>query len=419
MNNVDSERNINGNNLVTKSNKLIGAAYNLSEVEQKIITVLISLVNPIADTQLRSFTFAIKDFTKVIGVKSEKRNRELEELTKRLMSKIHEIRFEDGIEQVQWLTYAKYNYKEGTITLTLNEFLEPYLLDLKREFTSYELKNVSTLKGQYTIRIYELLRQYYNMKNKERTFLLDELRERLGAVDIYPAYANFKQRVLVPAQRQINQKSDITFEVEEIKKGRSVHRIKFIIHPKDTVIQPIPLPIKNNERYKDEEENNSEVIDVEEVAEDLFTVVEEEDIKEIYRLGLELGIQIPKKTIKDWLPFGKENIITIMDSIRGQKSLNNPIGFIFYKLKQALSEEEEFVQLNSDEEAIQELINSEMPEKHIRFSDIRMRPVSMFEESAIQIFSKHMSLDKAKEFWNTQQKEIVDKIKKQAEKLGY
>ncbi|MCC3358976.1 replication initiation protein [Bacillus sp. REN16] len=405
---LNTEKSINENNLVTKSNRLIEAAYKLTEIEQKIILTLISLVEP-GDTKFRSFTFPIKDFTKLIGTKSEKRYKELEEITANLMSKVHQIRFEDGLTQVQWLTMAKYNYKQGTITLTLNEFLEPYLLDLKKEFTSYQLKNVSKLKGHYSIRIYELLRQYLNMRKKERTFFLDDLREKLGCVNIYPAYANFKQRVIVPAQKQINKKSDITFEFEEIKKGRSVNKIKFIINPKDSIIHPLPFPDSDEIiQGKDKED----VVDVEEIAADLFAVLEEEDIKEIHKQALELGFKVSKKIIKNWLEFGKDNVIKVMDSIRGNKRVENPIGFISYKLKNG-PDEKEFVHLNPAEEAFQEFINEKKPKS--RRSEIL--PHWFLKDDAIQTFSKFMSKEEAERLWLEKYPEIMEKLNEIRERL--
>ena len=83
------------------------------------------------------------------------------------------------------------------------------------------------LKSSYAIRIYELLKQYEKLH--ERTFLLTDLRKMLGVEDIYPAYGNFKQRVLVSAQKELKKKTDITFEIEEIKSGRRVTKIKFLI----------------------------------------------------------------------------------------------------------------------------------------------------------------------------------------------
>ncbi|MRB31447.1 RepB family plasmid replication initiator protein, partial [Bacillus thuringiensis] len=48
-------------------------------------------------------------------------------------------------------------------------------------------------------------------------------------INLYPNYTNFKQRVLNPSQKELNQKTDISFEFEEIKSGRKVKKIRFII----------------------------------------------------------------------------------------------------------------------------------------------------------------------------------------------
>ena len=74
----------------------------------------------------------------------------------------------------------------------------------------------------------KLLKQYE--KIQERTFSLNDLRVLLGAEDIYPAYGNFKQRVLLPAQKELKSKTDISFDLEEIKRGEEVAKVKFIIH---------------------------------------------------------------------------------------------------------------------------------------------------------------------------------------------
>lgn len=72
-----------------------------------------------------------------------------------------------------------YNESEGAIDIRFDPFLRPYLLELKKEFTSYKLENVIKLKSSYAIRIYELLMQYE--KIRERTILLSDLRKMLGA----------------------------------------------------------------------------------------------------------------------------------------------------------------------------------------------------------------------------------------------
>lgn len=46
----------------------------------------------------------------------------------------------------------------------------------------------------------------------------------------YPKYANFKQRVILQAQRELKAESDIYFEFTEIKKGRAIIKIEFHIY---------------------------------------------------------------------------------------------------------------------------------------------------------------------------------------------
>lgn len=123
--------NIKAENLITKSNRLIEASFKLTNIEQKIILTLISLVQP-TDKDFESYTFSIKDFIKLIGGNSITRYKELEEITRNLMAKVYEIHIDDRMVQVQWLSLAEYNYKKGTINLTLHPFFKPYLLELKR-----------------------------------------------------------------------------------------------------------------------------------------------------------------------------------------------------------------------------------------------------------------------------------------------
>ncbi|MDK8747811.1 MULTISPECIES: RepB family plasmid replication initiator protein [Bacteria] len=385
---------ISADNLITKSNQLIEAAYKLNEIEQKIILTLISLVQP-NDKEFQSYTFTIKDFIKLIGGNSNTRYKELEEITRNMLAKIYEIRFEERLVQVQWLSQADYNYKKGTIELTLHKFLTPYLLELKKEFTSYHLKNVSKLKGHYSIRIYELLKQYERLQ--ERTLTMEDLRHKLGATSIYPAYGNFKQRVILPSQKQINKKSDITFEFQEIKQGRAVKEIKFFIKTKDSIIQPLPIPISHS--------SQNAVLDTEELENDLF-VVSKDDIKDIKSLASDLGVKVPNKTIQSWLNYGKRNVIQVMESIRDDHKIENPIGFITYKLKNEI--DKNIIEINPSDDAIQDFVNSHIPKRKIKrvefLTDWMMKP------EALKTFSKYMNEDDALDLWNSKKEAIMQEL---------
>jgi len=113
------------------------------------------------------------------------------------------------------------------LTISFHPKMKPYLLQLKSQFTMYDVRNILKLPSTYSIRIYELLKQYE--KIGWRLFQLSELKSILGIEDKYKLYGHFKKRVIQKAQKDLAEFTDIKFTFEEIKKGRGVHKIKFFI----------------------------------------------------------------------------------------------------------------------------------------------------------------------------------------------
>ena len=306
----------NSNKLVTKSNMLIEANYKLGVVEQKIILCLASNIQP-SDSDFKTYTLPIKEFNKLLGLKGHAKYAELRQITRELMQKVFEVRINKKVIQVAWLSYVAYNESEGTIDIRFDPFLRPYLLELKREFTSYKLENVVKLKSSYAIRIYELLKQYEKLE--ERSFFLRDLRKILGAEDIYPAYGNFKQRVLIPAQQELKRKTDINFEIEEIKVGRKVERVKFVIlKGKKQTPKQIEL---FDESLKEFQNANS------------FQ-------QRAQKMALSMGIKLNDKVIATWEKFGPDRVIDLMEQVHMRPNIDNPIGYITTVLKSSVAEKE-------------------------------------------------------------------------------
>jgi plasmid replication initiation protein len=218
--------------IVTKSNKLIVCNYDLSLQEQKIILTLASMVQP-QDTEFKEYEFKIKDFIELLGVKDQSKYTELPKITKELKKKVFEIEEGTDLIQVSWLGGVRYKRKEGILILSLDKGLKPYMLELKEMYTSYKLSNVLSLKSKYSIRIYEILKS--NLFKKCIEIELEELKKMVGAKASYlKVYADFKNKVLLQAQKELNETTDIGFDFEEIKTGRKVTSIKFHIKTNKT-----------------------------------------------------------------------------------------------------------------------------------------------------------------------------------------
>ena len=168
----------------------------------------------------------------------------MKNITRGLVSKLIEI---DDLEkdrtvQTTWLSEAIYQYGEGVVNVNISNSLRGYLLGIKEQFTTYSLRVAVSLKSSYSIRMYELLMQYKVIGKRELT--IKELRGYLGLKpEQYSKYSMFKKRTILRAQKEINSKTDIYFDFEEIKRGRKIHAIKFTIKKNESFGEVVKLPM--------------------------------------------------------------------------------------------------------------------------------------------------------------------------------
>lgn len=73
----------------------------------------------------------------------------------------------------------------------------PYLTQLKGQFTSIAVKNVSALKRTYSIRIYELLMQF--KATGDRLISIDDFRSMLSLEKKYLQFKRLNDDVIKPA----------------------------------------------------------------------------------------------------------------------------------------------------------------------------------------------------------------------------
>lgn len=221
------------NNVVTQSNKLIGARYRLTSNENRIVKMLLSTVQ-LDDQEFKFYRFKTSYIVRLLGLKSKGNYKSIIKTIEGLMNKSFTI-IEDNNRAITlaWVASAEYLADKGIIEIELSQKLKPYLIDLKGYFTPIQLANIMALNSYHSARIYEILKSH-DYKKKKITLKLSELRWQLGLEpDDYPRYSNFKQRILKPAQEEINNNTDISFEYEEIKIKRKTESLIFYITSQD------------------------------------------------------------------------------------------------------------------------------------------------------------------------------------------
>jgi len=216
----------NKNNIVKKHNDIIEAKGRLSETAQKMLAMLIAMIQ-VDDTELERYALHIETYKKEIGATNNEISfyvKQAEELMKNP--------FRIGKALYNWCSKVDYGSLEGYIIFDIHKDLKPYFLQMKNNFTTYNIVNVMKLKGDYTLRLYEIFIMkyskyiHYNSRSKSYTFeiKIDELRSIINIPKSY-RYNNIKVQILEVAKKQFKEKTDIQFDYKEQKIGRRVDRL--------------------------------------------------------------------------------------------------------------------------------------------------------------------------------------------------
>ncbi|MFN8770932.1 MAG: replication initiation protein [Neisseriaceae bacterium] len=208
----------------------------------------------------KEFFISNKNLANLLNTSFSTISHEIENTAKRIMKKMFHLRkiSKDGtveFEMINIIPYAR--YKDGIFHFRLNYAIIPYLVEVNGAFTEFQLHYLLEMNSAYAIKLYKLL--YQRKDFKTRTFLVDDLKLQFGVTDKYPEYKSFKQRVLNPSVKQINEKTDLRVTYKEEKLGRRVIKIKFIT---DVIGKKISLPnqVIDVQAVNIEEENTTNKI---------------------------------------------------------------------------------------------------------------------------------------------------------------
>ena len=222
------------NKLVVKHNNLIGYRGFMTNSELKLFSLIVANVREEQKEQFEKYSIDVsilkkqtkhKDFYRYlvdVALRLESRQLKVEKINDRGKRKFIPIRL---------INKPIITEDSKELEFYLDKDLLPYITNLKKNFTRYQVENILKLRSGYSIRVYELLKQYE--KIGVRKVSVADLRGFLGIADEeYTRFTNFETRVLKRATREINDLTDIKIGYEKIKKGRKIDSILFTIESK-------------------------------------------------------------------------------------------------------------------------------------------------------------------------------------------
>ena len=217
---------------VVINDALIYSRYHTTPTGMKLMFTAASKIKD-DDMALKEFIFPVKEFCDLLEIKATGKYNKLKLSSENLIQSYVSVETKKGWKVYPWFHHIEYLEKEGKVAVQFHEYLSPYLLYVRDNiYTKLSLNSVLKFQSQYSMRFYMFCRQVLKEWNNkgEKTFTIEELRLLLGVdADEYPLYGNFKQKVILKAQKEINELSDVYFDFEEEKEARSVARIRLII----------------------------------------------------------------------------------------------------------------------------------------------------------------------------------------------
>jgi plasmid replication initiation protein len=223
--------------IIRKSNALIEASHKLSISEQRLLILLASTITP-DDEDFKEYELTVSKYAEMFKIDLNEFNKSLygtlETAVDSLMKQ--QISFKNGEEIIkrQWVSVSRYIPNSGVVRLKFDADLKPYFLQLKDRFTQYHVEHIVSFRGQYSPRLYELLKaEAYKAKKGlfERFFQIDDLRFILGVnLNSYPVFNDFKLYVINPSINEISLSSDLMInEVRYGKTGRKITNVTFLV----------------------------------------------------------------------------------------------------------------------------------------------------------------------------------------------
>lgn len=226
-------------NLVVKDNALIEASHRLSEVEQRLVLLAILKArkhcNSVRELQGKELIIYADDYMQTFGVTRQVAYRMLKQAVMGLYRAEWGYKYINNkgnkvVAYERFTQSAKYIEAEATVKFMFANAIIPFLVELEKRFTTYEIEQVAQLSSQYAMRLYEFFMQNLDKKSGKGwlDISLDELRFRFGLLPAeYNRMGDFKKGVLDLAMSQINEKTDLSATYTQRKQGRTIVGFKF------------------------------------------------------------------------------------------------------------------------------------------------------------------------------------------------
>ena len=217
--------------ILEEHNDLITAQYDMPASEQDIFALVLSQIKK-EDPPEQRYRVLVKDIVAITQKQVD--YTKVEKSAKKLLSRVCTIIRDNGDPlYTSMISDAEHIRGSGYIEIGVSSKLRPYLVDLKANFTRYQLRMFGALRSKYSKRIYKMLSQFKNTGIMRIS--VEELKTRLKLLDpktgreAFKTWTIFANKVLEVAKQEINEFTDIRCAFKAHKTKRKFTHLEFKI----------------------------------------------------------------------------------------------------------------------------------------------------------------------------------------------
>ena len=241
------------NRIVSEHNDLIRSTANMTSLSLKLFEIAVSAMDSREKQPSHEVRINKEQIYNALGIKGTSKNQQLSkalntlrkssnfEITTEQNGEIHDI----GITPVY---YADNNYSSDYAVIRFAPEILPFITDLKKNFTQYQLNDILHLRNKYAVSMYRWFTmnyrqyEYYANSGKRREnqiekyanpeITLEELRKLTGTEKKYSAFYDVRRYIIDPICNEITKHTKYNVTYDRIKSGRKIVAIKFHISKK-------------------------------------------------------------------------------------------------------------------------------------------------------------------------------------------
>lgn len=232
---------------IKKDNELTKAEfYDMTVTAYRIILLAVSdkFINGVREDPLATIYITPADYHDVFGTGSDNSpayRALINSQTELLNAKLWRNKTKANVEGVwkggiNWLSKAYYNEEISCLEIRFTPDIIPLILDVQKNYTYYNLRNIAKLSSMHSIRLYELM-MFWRKKGATPALSIPYMRTWLGVKDgLHEEVKFFNRDVIKKSVIEITKKTDIALECIMQKEGKSTVGYMFKYTPKITQI---------------------------------------------------------------------------------------------------------------------------------------------------------------------------------------